>query len=114
MSKVKTYNDGIATICRPKEKERDFRAKVNPTSIKDLETKGKLMFSILSARIEDMEYAERIGKKLTLKIKSPNHPGLKKQDNLLIDDVLYDIYHMDMSKDKTELYLYCEEVRKFA
>ena len=114
MSKVKTYNDGIATICRPKEKERDFRAKVNPTSIKDLETKGKLMFSILSARIEDMEYAERIGKKLTLKIKAPNHPGLKKQDNLLIEDVLYDIYHMDMSKDKMEIYLYCEEVRKLA
>lgn len=114
MAKVKTYNDGVATICRPKEKERDFRAKVNPTSIKDLETKGKLMFSILSARIEDMEYAERIGKKLTLKIKAPNHPGLKKQDNLLIEDVLYDIYYMDMSKDKTELYLYCEEVRKLA
>lgn len=114
MAKVKTYNDGIATICRPKEKERDFRAKVNPTSIKDLEIKGKIMFSILSARIEDMEYAERIGKKLTLKIKAPNHPGLKKQDNLLIEDVLYDIYHMDMSKDKMEIYLYCEEVRKFA
>lgn len=114
MAKVKTYNDGVATICRPKEKERDFRAKVNPTSIKDLEIKGKIMFSILSARIEDMEYAERIGKKLTLKIKAPNHPGLKKQDNLLIEDVLYDIYHMDMSKDKMEIYLYCEEVRKFA
>ncbi|MGN0252292.1 MAG: phage head closure protein [Oliverpabstia sp.] len=114
MAKVKTYNDGVATICRPKEKERDFRAKVNPTSIKDLEIKGTLMFSVLSARIEDMEYAERIGKKLTLKIKAPNHPGLKKQDNLLIEDVLYDIYHMDMSKDKTELYLYCEEVRKLA
>lgn len=114
MAKVKTYNDGIATICRPKEKERDFRAKVNPTSIKDLEIKGKIMFSILSARIEDMEYAERIGKKLTLKIKAPNHPGLKKQDNLLIEDVLYDIYHMDMSKDKMEIYLYCEEVRKIA
>lgn len=114
MAKVKTYNDGVAIICRPKEKERDFRAKVNPTSIKDLEIKGKLMFSVLSARIEDMEYAEQIGKKLTLKIKTPNHPGMKKQDNLLIEDVLYDIYHMDMSKDKTELYLYCEEVRKFA
>ena len=114
MSKVKTYNDGVAIICRPKEKERDFRAKVNPTSIKDLEIKGKLMFSILSARIEDMEYAERIGKKLTLKIKAPNHPGLKKQDNLLIEDVLYDIYHMDMSRDKMEIYLYCEEVRKLA
>lgn len=114
MAKVKTYNDGVAIICRPKEKERDFRAKVNPTSIKDLEIKGKLMFSILSARIEDMEYAEQIGKKLTLKIKAPNHPGLKKQDNLLIEDVLYDIYHMDMSKDKMEIYLYCEEVRKIA
>lgn len=114
MAKVKTYNDGVATICRPKEKERDFRAKVNPTSIKDLEIKGTLMFSVLSARIEDMEYAERIGKKLTMKIKAPNHPGLKKQDNLLIEDVLYDIYHMDMSRDKMEIYLYCEEVRKLA
>lgn len=114
MAKVKTYNDGVATICRPKEKERDFRAKVNPTSMKDLEIKGKLMFSISSARIEDMEYAERIGKKLTLKIKAPNHPGLKKHDNLLIEDVLYDIYHMDMSRDRMEIYLYCEEVRKLA
>lgn len=114
MAKVKTYNDGIATICRPKEKERDFRAKVNPTSIKDMEIKGKIMFSISSARIEDMEYAERIGKKLTMKIKAPNHPGLKKQDNLLIENILYDIYHIDKSKDKTELYIYCEEVRKLA
>lgn len=114
MAKIKTYNDGVATICRPKEKERDFRAKVNPTSINDLEIKGTLMFSILSARIEDMEYAERIGKKLTLKIKAPNHPGLKKQDNLLIEDVLYDIYHIDTSRDRMEIYLYCEEVRKLA
>lgn len=114
MAKVKTYNDGVATICKPKEIERDFRAKVNPTSMKDMEIKGKLMFSISSARIEDMEYAERVGKKLTLKIKAPNHPGLKKQDNLLIENVLYDIYHIDISRDKMEIYLYCEEVRKFA
>lgn len=114
MAKVKTYNDGVATICKPKEIERDFRAKVNPTSMKDLEIKGKLMFTELSARTEDMEFAERNGKKLTLKIKTPNHPGLKKQDNLLIEKVLYDIYHIDKSKDKTELYIYCEEVRKFA
>ena len=110
----KTYNDGVALICIQKEKERDFNAHINPVSREDMEIKGKLYFSLSSIRVEDMEFAERIHKKLSMKIKTPNCPLVSRKNKIIIGNVLYKIFRIDPSKDKTELFIYMEEERIFA
>lgn len=114
MQKVKMYNDGVAEVYTQVKKDRDFRTPTNTTNLGDLENKGKLCFALSSVRIEDMEVAERKSKKLTLKIRVPHNPILKKKDKLVVDNTLYDIFHIDLSSDKTEMFVFMEEERKLA
>lgn len=114
MGKVKTYNDGVAWVCKKKKQTRDFTAPINLTSEEDIVKGEKLFFTITSVRVEDMELAEHASRKLTLKIKIPFYPALKKKDKLFIENVLYDIFHIDIAKDKTEMFVFMEEERNFA
>lgn len=114
MAKVRTYNDGVAWICTEKEKAKRINAKINPVSVEDLEKHGKVHFGLLSLRSQDQEFAEKADKSLTMKIRIPTHPKLSKKHKMLIKSTLYDIFHIDLSKDKREMYVYMEEVRKLA
>ena len=111
---IPVYNDGVALICNLKKKERDFNAHINPVTLDDLEIKGRVCFEISSIRVEDMDFAERMEKKLTLKIKTPYCPLVSKKNKMLIKKVLYNIFRIDPSSDKTELFIYMEEEREFA
>lgn len=114
MAKIKVYNDGVAWICIQKEKERDFTAHSNPVTMEDIERKGKIFFAISSIRSEDLEFAERASKNLTMKIRIPICPIISKKNKLLIEDVLYDIFRIDIGADKTEMFVFMEEVRRLA
>lgn len=114
MAKIKVYNDGVAWICTQKEKERDFTAHSNPVTMEDIERKGKIFFAISSIRTEDMEFAERASKNLTIKIRIPICPIITKKNKVLIGNVLYDIFRIDIGVDKKEMFIFMEEVRKLA
>lgn len=106
--KMQSYNDGIAKAYIKKEKNKNVR------TLEDLEYVGFLCFQEKSKRQEDIEFAEQRGNQLTLKISTPDNGDMDSDRNLVIDDVIYSIIHIDRDKEKRELYFYLEEVRRIA
>lgn len=110
--KLSTYNDGVVRIYRAKEKKTDFNAKRNVSALDDLEFVMRLDYEEASRREEDVEFAEKSGFSLTLKIKTRAVPGVDNKCKAVIDGYLYDVRYID--KNRTEMWLYMEGVRKLA
>lgn len=108
--KISTYNDGVVRIYREKPKTTDFNAKKNARTLDDMDFIVKLAYEEASRREEDMEFAERIGFSLTLKIRTRAVPGVDNTCKAVIDNYLYDVRYID--KTREEMWLYMEGVRK--
>lgn len=100
------YNDGVALLYRKKN------ASKNVKTMDDLDYVGKLAFGVKSIRQADMEFAMQQDKQLTLKVVTPDCGQMDTALNVLIEDTLYAIIHIDRNKNKRELYFYLTEVRK--
>lgn len=104
--KTSSYSDGVAEFYKKKNTEKNVK------SLDDLEYLGFLCFEEKSKRQQDIEFAEQLGANLTMKIATPDNEDMDSGRNVLIDDVVYAIIHIDRNKKKRELYFYLEEVRK--
>lgn len=107
--KRNTYNDGVVKVYRDKVKTTDFNAKRNVATIDDLDFVARLDFEESSRREEDLEFAERSGFSLTLKVRTRLAPGVDNACKAVVDGYLYDIRYVD--KTRTEMWLYLEGVR---
>ena len=107
--KRNTYNDGVVRVYRDKAKTTDFNAKRNVTTVDDLDLVVRLDFEESSRREEDLEFAERSGFSLTLKVRTRLAPGVDNACKAVVDGYLYDIRYVD--KTRTEMWLYLEGVR---
>lgn len=110
--KLSTYNDGVVLVYRAKEKKTDFNAKRNVSAVEDMDFICRLDYEEASRREEDMEFAEKSGFSLTLKIKTRAVPGVDNKCKAVIDGHLYDVRFID--KSRTEMWLYMEGVRRLA
>lgn len=110
--KLSTYNDGVVRIYRDKAKSTDFNAKRNVKAADDLDLVVRLDFEESSRREEDLEFAERSGFSLTLKVRTRLVPGVDNACKAIVDGYLYDIRYVD--KTRTEMWLYLEGVRSIA
>lgn len=109
---IDTYNDGVVRIYREKKKETDFNAKCNVAGLEDMDFIVRLDYEEASRREQDLEFAERSGFSLTLKIKTRFRSDVDNRFKAVIDGYLYDIRYID--KAKTKMWLYLEGVRKLA
>ena len=110
--KRKTYNDGVVRVYRDKVKTTDFNAKRNVTTVDDLDLVVRLDFEESSRREEDLEFAERSGFSLTLKVRTRLAPGVDNACKAVVEGYLYDIRYVD--KTRTEMWLYLEGVMALA
>lgn len=108
--KLETFNDGVALIYREKPRTTDFGAKRNAKTLEDMDFVVRLDYEESSRREEDMEFAERSGFSLTLKIRTRAVPGVDNKCKAVIDGYLYDVRYTD--KTRTTMWLYLEGVRK--
>ena len=106
---IKTYLDGFLSIYRPQEIYSNFGAKKNIRSLDNLDFLYKLAYTQSYKRMQDLEYAESIGKDLSLKVKCRLVQGVKNSDKVVINNILYDIIQLDEDRYNQELYLYLEE-----
>ena len=113
-SRFSTFNDGVLFVCRPESDQSSFNAVKNPTKKSDLDRILKLNFDEMSRREQDLQFAESQGRNLTLKVKTRWHGKVTKSHQVLIGDMLYSIIDLDQDRDKSEMYLYLEEVRKLS
>lgn len=110
--KLNTYNDGVVRIYRDKPRSTDFNAKRNTRTIDDMVFVIRLDYEESSRREEDMEFAEKSGFSLSLKIRTRAVKGVDTDCKAVIDGYLYDVRYTD--KDRTDMWLYLEGVRKLA
>lgn len=112
--KVSSYNDGVIGIYKelPSLINRDFEAKTNARTINDFEFIMNLCYSEESKRHEDFLFAEAMGKKLTLKVKTPLVDGIETNHKVILDNFVYDIINIDLDKKNKDLYIYLEGGRK--
>lgn len=110
--KLDTYNDGVVRIYRDKVNCTDFNAKRNVKTVEDMDFIARLDFAEASRREEDIEFAERSGFSLSLKIKTRAVKDVDNTCKAVIDGYLYDVQYAD--KTRTEMWLYLEGVRRLA
>ena len=112
MQKIKfsTYNDGVVSIYREKERRTDFSAKHNVETLREMDFIVKLAFEEAAKREQDLEFAEQNGFSLTMKLKTRLHASVDNKCKAVIDNYLYDVSYID--KNRTEMWLYLEGVRK--
>ncbi len=103
----RAYSDGIMYIYERKNNN-------NPKSREDLSYKGKLCFDYRDIRQEDNEFAEQLGKRLTLKVSTPMNKAVTANHLAVIEDTLYAIIQIDPDRARKELYFYLTEVRSLA
>lgn len=109
---MKSYNDGVISIYKAINSSNSFSAKINEKTMDDFEPIIDLFFKEESKRQQDISFANSLDKSLTFKIKTPYTKLVKINHKAIYNGMLYDIFFIDSSKDKKELYLYMEEVRK--
>lgn len=107
--KVSSYNDGVIGIYSEKSTLiNDFNAKTNARKIDDYEFIMNLFYSEESKRQEDFLFANAMGRKLTLKVKTPLVDGIKTSHKVILNNFVYDIISIDPDKKNKDLYFYLE------
>lgn len=109
-SKFSTYNDGVAYIYRERPRKTEFGVKRNVATLEDMDFVVRLDYEEASRREEDMEFAEKSGFSLTLKVKTRAVPNVDNKCKAVIDGYLYDVHYID--KNRTEMWLYMEGVKR--
>lgn len=109
--KFSTYNSGIVNIVEDKSEPTDFGAPLNTIKASDTKTIVKLAYDEKSKRDEDIQFAESMGRTLSLKIKTRLVKGINTSHKAIIGNTLYSIIKLDHDTSKRELYLYLEEER---
>lgn len=113
--KISSYNDGVIGIYSEKSTLiNSFNAKTNAKTINDYDFMMNLFYSEQSKRQEDFLFAEAMGKKLTLKVKTPLVEGIETNHKVILNNMVYDIINIDPDKTNKELYFYLEGGRKLA
>lgn len=111
-SRFPSYINGVLQVCNAKEKSSGFAAVKNKIAVDDLEVVEKLAYGEMSKRNEDIEFAESRGKKLSLKVRTRLRDNITTNHYVLINNVLYNLWQIDYSTEKQEMYFYLEEERK--
>ena len=114
IKKFRTFNSGLAEVALSTKESTSFKATTNPTSREDFDIKFDICYEQMSKREQDVEMIEALGRKLSIKIKTPYCELVESRMNLIINNMLYDIVYIDDSKETDELYIYLEEVRELA
>ena len=104
-----TYNGGVVSIYRERDRKTDFNAKRNVASVEDMDFIVKLAFDECSKRVQDLEFAEQSGFSLSMKVRTRYVPTVQAKHKAVINGYLYEISYLD--KAERELYLYLEGVR---
>ena len=111
-AKFQVFNDGVLWICEQVRQESSFGAVKNAVEGDDITKLIKMDYAEMSARDQDLQYAESIGRTLSLKVRCRLKDGVKKTHLVMIGDMLYSIVKLDYDRTNGLMFLYLEEVRR--
>lgn len=107
--KFNRYNDGVISIYREKPRRTDFGAKLNVSTVDDMDFIVKLDYEESSRREEDNSFAEQQGFSLSFKVRTRLFPTVDNKCKAIINGYLYDVKYVD--KDRLEMWLYLEQIK---
>lgn len=112
----KTYNDGIIKIYEENNNltTTNFNEKKNIKKEDDMKFIVPLAFKEMSKRQQDIDFAETLGRSLSMKIKTRLIDVVKSSHKAIYAGSIYDIIYLDPDRQNKELYIYMEEVRTIA
>lgn len=105
------YNDGIVYFYKKKNVEGSFKSSKNTTSIDDLDFISKYFFKEETQRQQDIVFAGAMDRTLSLKISIPYCNTIESNYQVIINNYLYSIFHVDPDKKKEKTYIYLEGMR---
>ena len=107
---MRSFNDGVCSIYEEKNTliHTDFNAKKNAKTLNDFNLIMDSFYSIENVREEDYEFANNMGKLISMKIKIPFIYVVKNNHKILIDGMMYDIIKADADRRNRELFIYLE------
>ncbi len=105
------YNDGIVYFYKKKNVEGNFKSSKNTISMDDLEFISKHFFKEETQRQQDIVFAGAMDRTLSLKISIPYCNTIASNYQVIIDNYLYSIFHVDPDKGKDKTYIYLEGMR---
>lgn len=115
MKKKQTLlNDGFIDCYKLKDTKTDFNAPKNAKKLSDMSLIVSLAYEEMSKRDQDLEFAETIGRQLSLKVKTHLYEDVNKSHKVVLNGSLYDIIKLDYSRKENVMYFYLEEIRKIA
>lgn len=107
------FNDGYLFVVEVNKAPSDFGAKKNAETATDLTKVVKLAYQTMSARDDDLDFAERQGRTLSMKVRTRAVPcTMKKTHSVVIGNKLFSIVKLDIDREKGEMYFYLEEERE--
>ena len=110
-NKIPMYLDGFINVYKPNENKTNFGAKKNVRNLSEMEHLYKLAYSQSYKRGQDLDFAESMGRDLSLKIKVRLVNGITNDCKVVTNNILYDIIYIDEDRANQELYIYLEGVR---
>lgn len=105
-----THIDGIVKFYTDETASTSFGAAQNATKLADISPVAVAPFAGLSARAQDIDWANERGIALARKIKTRRVPGIKAGMKAVISSLMYDISYIDYSP--TEMFVYLEGERE--
>lgn len=94
--KQQTLADGVADFYRKRPgRSTAFGAALNPTSADDMDFICRLHFGLEAKRERDIEFADRSGFTLSMKIRTWRVPGIDSDCMAIVGGRLYDVAHID-------------------
>ncbi|HGL6931336.1 TPA: head-tail adaptor protein, partial [Clostridioides difficile] len=109
MKKIKfnNFNDGIVEFGEYKE---SYDIEGNALDEKEFIVSGKLFYSNEYIREQDKLKFDDTGLKVSIKLKVPYMRLIKTSDVIKLNNEFYSIVKLDISNDKTSVYLYLTEL----
>lgn len=109
MKKIKfnNFNDGIVEFGEYKE---SYDTEGNALDEKEFIVSGKLFFANEYIREQDKLKFDDTGLKVSIKLKVPYMRLIKTSDVIKLNNEFYSIVKLDISNDKTSIYLYLSEL----
>ncbi|MCI2360408.1 head-tail adaptor protein, partial [Clostridioides difficile] len=109
MKKIKfdNFNDGIIEFGEYKE---SYDIEGNALDEKKFIVNGKLFYSNEYIREQDRLKFDNTGLKVSIKLKVPYMKLIKTSDVIKLNNEFYSIVKLDISNDKTSIYLYLSEL----
>lgn len=106
-----SFNDGVLQVVKQVNDNSSFNAQINALKIKDVNPIKRLCYSIETIRQQDLQFAQEMGSRLSLKVKTQLDDSVSTSQKVLIKNTLYDILQLDPDYKNREMYFYLEKER---